>query len=557
LNRRWPILLALAIAAATVGLVAEKEHVAQQFDVTAVVGEDGSLEVVERIAFRFTGGEFTKVTRELRSRETDGVTIIEAGMDGRVLRHGEGVGQVEIDRGGLRVVWRFPPARDAVHVFSLRYRYAGVVRYGEGEDWFRWPPFPTDFDYPIEAGSVRLTWPEQARPRRQPDVEGASASTSHLGNGIAVTVANYRQRDADVRVTVRFEPGAFPGPEPQWQRDTRRADRLAPAFIAAGLMIFAATALLLWLFFLRYRRDPSEGSLAAAAVTSPPDDLRPALAGAISRGRLSVGGGQLLGAVFDLARRGILKIDERPATGLMKRREFVLRKGPHGMLREHEQAVVDALFKPGESEARFDKSLSRLAGKSSAIGKVIGSEFAQMQFIDEHRREGRRALTISGVVVIALSTLLALVAGLASQRLGDAALLIPVALGVSGLAMLISAASFSTLSRTGLASARRWDAFRRHIAAESKQGRAPADGEAVGRLLPYAAALGVLAPFGKALEKTDVRNVPAWLRTLDGADGSATMMAIIMAGSHSATHGGSSAGGASAGVGSGGSSSAS
>ncbi|MEX2273356.1 MAG: DUF2207 domain-containing protein [Vicinamibacterales bacterium] len=553
----WRLIAAFVVAAAVV-VGAAKEHVAERFDVNAVVRPDGSLEVVETIAFRFTGGEFTRVTRELRTRETDGVDVIEASMDGRTLPHGDDEGQVEIDpgRSRTRIVWHFAPARDAVHVFSLRYRYVGVVRYGDGEDWIKWPPFPTRFDYPIEAGSVRLTWPATARPRRSPDVEGSIASTSPIDNGIAMTVANYRQRDDDVVLTARFEPGAFPAAEPQWQRDERRADRLAPAFVAGAVMIGAATVLALWLLFLRYRRDPAEAPLPSGSVASPPDDLPPAMAGAIAWGRVSVSGPQLLGAAFDLARRGSLKIEERPATGFLKKRAFAFRRGHEQGLRPHERGVLDALFKGNEQEAPFHKALQRLAGRSGQIKTVLEGELAEAGFIDRDRKDAGRALIIAGVVVVVFAMLLAIVAMLSSLRLGETSIVIPVAFGLSGMTMVITGTAFSTLTRAGRSSARRWDAYRRYLRDQAKQGRVPVDGEEIGRMLPYAAALGVLARFGKALEKRQVENLPPWLRTLDAAGGSAAMVAMIAAGSSSVSHGGSGGGGGASGSGAGGSSSA-
>jgi hypothetical protein len=531
---------------------ADKQHVAERFDVTAAVQTDGSLEVVERIAFRFTGGSFTRVSRELTSRESDGVEVLSAAMDGREMPRGDADGQVEIDRGGTRILWHFAPAENEVHVFTLRYRYAGVVRYGEGEDWFRWPPYPSDFDYPIEAGTVRLTWPAFARPRRAPDVEGSVSATSPIENGIAIDVANYRKRDDDVRLTLRFEPGAFPGQEPQWQRDARRADRLAPAFLAAALMIAAATGLALWLFFLRYRRGPRQTPLPPGSVTHPPDDLPAALGGSIVGGA-GVAGAHVLAAAFELARRGVLKIEERPASGRFGKPAFVFQRGSDASVRPHEQAVMAAIFKGSEREAPFTRGLRRAVG-SRAIGKAMKAELAAAGYIDKDRKEGGRALLISGLVVIGFSMALMIVAAGASRRLGEAALLVPLAFGLAGITLAITGASFSKLSASGAAAARRWSAYRLHLKNEMKQGRVPADGEAIGRMLPYAAALGLLAPFGKALEKTAVHNLPPWLRTLDAAGGHAAMIAMLTAGS-SSTHGGHGGGGA-GGVGAGGSSSA-
>lgn len=550
-------MLAIVGAAAAEAAVA-KAHVAQRFEVTATVQPDGSLEVVEVIAFRFTGGDYTTVERELRPTDADRVEVLEAAMDGRVLPRGDGEGQVEVDAASRRtkVAWHFAPATNRVHVFSLRYRYAGVVRHGDGEDWFRWPPFPSRFDYPIETGAVRLSWPAGARARRTPGVEGPATSASPIENGIEVTVANYRQRDDDVMLSVHFAPGGFLGAEPEWEREAMRADRLAPAFFAAAAMIAAATALALWLFFLRYRRDGPDGGPRARSVTTPPGDLPPALAGAIRTGRVSVAWPQLLGVVFDLARRGALRIEEEKGGGFLGKRKFALHHDASaGVLAPHEQAVMDALFKAGAAGERFDRALKRLGTRSRNVSRAVQSELAAAGLIDTERKEGAKALSVSGVAVILLGLVLALVLAATGLRLGAASLAVPVAFAFAGLTMVMTGAGFSTLTRAGLAASRQWAEYRRHLKAEIKQGRVPLDGEAIGRMLPCAAALGLLAPFGKALQKIQVRDLPPWLRTLDAAGGSAAMAAVIAASSHAAPHG-PAGGGSGGGVGAGGSSGA-
>ena len=551
-------LVAALVLLASVGTQAAKEHVAERFDVTATVQADGSLDVVEEIAFRFTGGTYTEVTRELRATETDGIDVIEASMDGVVLAEGEGEGQVEIDRDRTRarIDWHFAPTVDRVRVFKLRYRYRGVVRHGESEDWFRWPPFPSRFDYPIESGTVKLTWPAGAALRRPAGIEGPVTSSSAIDNGVMVTVANYRQREADVRMTVRFEQGVFVGAEPEWERSARRADRMAPAFAAAGAMIGAATVLGLWLFFLRYRRE--EVHTPETPVMAPPDHLPPAIAGSISTGRVNVALPQLLAALFDLARRGVIHIDEEQAGGFLTRHRFTLRRGSADHLKPHETAVLDALFKPGVNETRFDRALQRMATRASRIKPAIQAELVQEHFIDADRKEGATALSVTGGIAMALGIVLTIVVAVAGMPFGGAALFVPGAIFVAGLVMLICGASFSTLSTAGLRAAKQWDAYRRHLKAEFKQKRVPSDGEAIGRMLPYASSLGLLQMFGKVLEKTDVRNLPAWLRTLDAAgtqSSKAAMIALITTSGRAASRGG--AGGAGGGgVGAGGSSSA-
>lgn len=273
---------------------------------------------------------------------------------------------------------------------------------------------------------------------------------------------------------------------------------------------------------------------------------------------MSVSWPQLLGALFDLVRRDVLRIESAKEEGprLLRKPRFRLLRGARDPERPHERAVVDALFNGGAREERFHVAVRRLGARVGRVRREVQSELDAARLIDPERRGGARALSISGMVVMVVAVVAAVLFALAGMRLGVMAMFVPAALFLSGLSMVITGAAFSTLSRQGLRASRQWDGYRRHLKAEIKQGRVPADGDVIGRMLPHAAALGLLPAFGKALAKTDVRNLPPWLRTLDAAGGSGGLVAIIAATSH---HGGAGASGGSGGggVGAGGSSGAS
>lgn len=536
---------ACLVLGSAVTLHAAKEHIAERYDIRADVRPDGSLEVVEEIAFRFTGGEYTFVNREIPADETDGVEVLSASMDGRELPWGDDTGQIEVDYGRRRVrlKWRFEPTRDRTHVFTLRYRLAGVVQHGNGEDWFRWLPFPSRFDYPIEQGRVSLSWMPDAQLLRQPGIDGPVASMSPLANGYEITVADYRQRGPDVLLTTRFQSGTFRTAEPQWQRDGRRADQMSTAFMAGAAMILAATLLALLIFFLKFKRDRHDPIAPGHPVTAPPDDLSPALAGSILHGRVSTMGPQLLAVVFDLAARGAIAIEEQPASGVLKKTRFVVRRGRAVTLAPHEQIVTDKLFADAATP-RLDKAVRSLAMKLGPFSKSIKAELGAMGFIDRDREEGARALMIAGGVVMAFALLMAFGLVITNLRVGEASLLVPAAFFASGLTMLLVGAGFSTLTARGAASAARWRAYRTHLKSQLRETRLPATPDEAGRLLPFAAALSLGHAWQRALKKSPGAAVPAWLGTLEAGGGHAAF--IVLLSSISTSTGGSVGGGSGA-----------
>ena len=117
-------LLALAIAAPAAA--AAKSYSAERYDSKVRVLDAGTIEVVETVVFRFEGGPFKEVFRELPRRRTDGIEIVGAEMDGRRLSVGDELSVRNRD-GKIRVVWHFAPRADSTNTFTLTYIVRGVV----------------------------------------------------------------------------------------------------------------------------------------------------------------------------------------------------------------------------------------------------------------------------------------------------------------------------------------------------------------------------------------------------------------------------------------------
>ena len=125
-------LLSLALAAAAQA----RSYSLVESNVTAVVAQDGSVSVVERITVSFDGS-YTFGFREVpyRSGESiDGISVSENGVAYRPgapteLEPGGPVGTFGVrDLGGrIRVVWRFQSASGGTRTFTVRYRMRGLA----------------------------------------------------------------------------------------------------------------------------------------------------------------------------------------------------------------------------------------------------------------------------------------------------------------------------------------------------------------------------------------------------------------------------------------------
>ena len=152
-------------------LGAAKDYLAERFDVQFDLQSDGSALVTETVVFRFDGGPFTYVFRDIDAANTDGVAFLEASMDGEPMPLGTQAGQVEVTGSDpLKVKWHFAPTSDSTHEFVVRYRVAGVVRKLEA-DTIHWRALPDEHEYPIDRSSVTITYPASATPIEPPTLD--------------------------------------------------------------------------------------------------------------------------------------------------------------------------------------------------------------------------------------------------------------------------------------------------------------------------------------------------------------------------------------------------
>ena len=80
---------------------AAQSYYAERFDVLIELQENGSAIITETVEFRFEGDPFTFAFREISANETDGLTFLDASMDGIPMSLGTQAGQVEVEAGDV------------------------------------------------------------------------------------------------------------------------------------------------------------------------------------------------------------------------------------------------------------------------------------------------------------------------------------------------------------------------------------------------------------------------------------------------------------------------
>lgn len=542
---------------------AAKSYRASRYDVTVAVEPGGSLLITERLQFAFGDDTFTYVYRGLSDRHTDGLQVIAVSMDGRPMPAGDTPGAYEIRTrdGEQRLTWHFTPVSRASHVFELTYRVIGVLRREPGRDVLEWRALPAKHDYRIDNATVTVTWPESARAVGPLDA-GLNVLVDTDRHSARATRQDIR-RDRTWTVSMSFEPGSVATREPEWQVRDQRQRRLLPVFVGIGaaLALAITSVFLVFAFNHRSRVVVDRHRLR----TTPPVGLPVALGGALAAGGQATWA-VAMGTLLDLAHRGHVVIEERPAQGLLKPRGFRIRRaaGPTP-LSPTEQALLELTFGAGSdatTHATFDgvAAAARSPRRWKQYARQLSAELQQRGLYDVDRARTRRTATGVAACVIGLGAI-GLVAGIPFvPSLGGAPLSIGIALIVAGLICVGAAQSLPTLTDTGRRDADDWQAYARHLATIAKR---PVGDAAAARTftthLAAAVAFGRAASWAKALKRAGVTEGPRWLHAAASEtpghhfDATVALLSVCVS---SGAHSGHAGAGASSGVAGGGSSGA-
>lgn len=532
-----------------------KRYSADRFDVDIATQHDRSLRVEETVVFRFQGGPFSYVFRELPTDHTDGITGIVAGVNGEPWPEGTGPGQVEISGNDpIVVTWHLSPTADTVQSFNLSYQALGVVRQGQEGDVLDWQALPDEYDYDIAASRVTVSYPAGATQLDAPEVLTGKADAT-AGDGQAIfTQGNLSSGDPLV-VRLHFAPGSFSDQPPVWQMEQAAQNRYAWVwFVAAALILLGGLAA-----FIRAARPYSRSvPKATTYLYKPPLALSPALAGYLAN--TAVGWPHGLATLFDLAARGLIEIEQTREKGPFRSPEFAvtLLERPAG-LKPLERALLDLLFTDKKGAPHDVITLSEIGNLVTSsrwkhFTEALEEEADLEGFNDENAKARRKQMIGWGVAFLLGSIPLVLVVFLLSGAFGAWPLVAVAAVALVGLVGLLIGAALSPLSEKGYEYATAFEPFRRLLKDVAKDKTSLPDLTYYEAYLPYATAYGIAEPWIKGQAKSDYQQLPAYFRAA-AADGAnmAAFVAVISAASHS---GGAASAGAGAGAAGGGASGA-
>lgn len=545
MSRKWLLFVTIVCLFFTLGAAqSTKSYDADRFDVEAVVQTDGSLLVTETVVFNFHGEPFTYVFRELPTEYTDGIADVVGAIDGRTLPPGDQPGQLEISgRNPLRITWHFEPIRDASRTFSLTYRLRGLVRQANDQDILIWQPLPDNYEYPIAASLVRLSYPAAAVPLGEPEIQAGSATVTMAANQVSFSQQNLSPNTPLV-IALRFPQGSLISAPPHWQQQVEAREKQAPLWVgAAAVVLLMGVGATIILSASRRQSVPVEETLRY----EPPQPLPAAFAHILYKQGTKPDWNAALATLFSLAQRGVLVIEENPEKKWYRGRDFIIKlaQEPSGLL-PHEESLLVLLFetKKGRSRSVGMAELSqRISSRAwGQFRQTLCAEFTAAGLLDSQQQQTKRRWTIAGilfilgglVVTIPMMLILYTFSGLWPLLLAGSAIIV-------GFVMLIVSGLITPLSRQGVALASQWRSFAAYLKQVIRNKAAATRPDIFDLYLPYAASFGILHGWARYFEKKGGAKLPPWFQTLTAAPDEAMGAFVAMTVASSAS-GGSAAG---------------
>jgi uncharacterized membrane protein YgcG len=497
-----------------------------RWDADIQINSDGTFTVREEYEIEFIGGPFTFGYRNIPMSQFEAITDISVREGG--IQYTESYSQQPDtfywtqDEDQYVINWFYPSTRNATRVFTLQYTVVGGLIIDEQVgDRFFWKAVGPEHAYPIESSTVTVHMPPGATvdTTLEPAYFGVNATYSLSSDLTTVTYyATSIPANQYFEVGVRFPHGFVPNVKPAWQaayeEQQRWNDQWRPlANLATGgmgvLLLIGGILGVYFLWVLR-GRDPKTGPVPSL-LTEPPSDLPPGLVGTLLDEKADLQ--DIIATLIDLARRGALEIEERPATlfGITTSKKFIYHRRPDfsGPLRPYEQALLQAVFGSRE-EVELDDLRERFYTSIPRIQSKLYEEAVKEGLFPSSPKAIRTRYLVLGIagLVLSMGVGFCVAAGLASRI--DAILCPFISLAIVSVVMIAVGQAMPTKSRKGAEEAAKWRAFKAYLAGAERYADLAQDTGQFDRYLPYAIAFGLERTWVNKFARIPNTPVPRW-----------------------------------------------
>lgn len=494
------------------------------YNVDFQIHKDGMVHVTETQVVEFDG-HFTKGFADIPLRGTEDLDNVMVSIANGANEDPQPATQVDVfnsepgtyayttDSSHMVLDYGFQPTgsggstADNTRIVVIEYDLIGAIRVYTDLDpanqQFRWVAIDSEVTNiaPIRHSTVTITLPEQ--------VDSEQTVAQPTGVETDGTTFTWTRNDLDsgdrFEVNLQFPP-ITNAAKPAWQdradqlREERQQQEEQSAvagtlFLGTGLLLLVGGSLLLAGIWYVRGRDPEIG-LVADIVPEPPDDLRPGAAGTLLNETTDPR--DVIATVFDLARRGVIRMDQHETEGFMgfgKQTRHTLTLLDHPVdLEPYEQVLLDSIFgagAPSDTKVGMEQVQRSFAQHEQAIHNGFYDELVAHKYFaasPEKTRQRFQILRFVGPALAAIIVVLVLVFTGANSGWIVLPIIAAVVLYIIGGKV---ATNMPRKTMKGAEAAAKWQAFQRYLEDIEQHENLEESQTIFDRYLPYATAFGL------------------------------------------------------------------
>jgi uncharacterized membrane protein YgcG len=225
----------------------------------------------------------------------------------------------------------------------------------------------------------------------------------------------------------------------------------------------------------------------------------------------------ILSTLVDLAHRGYMVMEEEQepgAFGIGVNRTFTFKRTdkPATDLRQFEKRVLDRVFSHDtQMERALDSLKNNFYRVLPAVKNELYDELVQEGLFKRGPDDTRRLWSLLGGGLLGLAGILFAVIFNVMESMNLAALVcLPMAVGVTGLAVLVGGRFMPAKTRQGAEEAAKWDAFREYLRNLDRYEQVEAAANRFDDYLPYAVAFGLERSWMRRFSQLEQVPIPTW-----------------------------------------------
>jgi uncharacterized membrane protein YgcG len=423
---------------------------------------------------------------------------------------------VRLDGDDYWIGWWFPETRDMARTFIIKYTVHGGLRISDSGDQIFWKAIFGDRDTYINEAIVTVHLPQSLSADQLEIFSYRAEAESRIIDGKTIEfISADISPDEELEVQVILPHGLVTAQPPAWQHRVESMEaynRDVKPWVNFLVLLLSIVAVPLAGFIwirrkLRSAKVNINKDMIPSNVVQPPDDLPPAVVNLLT-GNMSAGNA-IIATIFDLARRGVLRIEEIQSKGFLgKKKDLLIKKVGSGENNRFERAVTGAISSyDGELLSGNKSALSNLSRK---FNRYVEQDAMDRDLFEEEPSRSARRLQVPGIIIAFGSLFIGVSAMIFLFEYVELLFILVFVLFALG----FIAAGFSTRMRRftekGAMAAANWKAFSVYMKQVMKSNIIADD--TVGlwdSYLPYAVVFGITNPWIKRFVQAEAP-APVW-----------------------------------------------